>query len=136
MNVQEVLPDLQAALLCEDVRLEVAGSNTLVGVLNMIAVPVVPFRVIKLCVFTRWGNGQGSDFVQRVRILTPTNEDSIAQSDTPFKLANNETHATNVALFGGLEFPETGDYPVEILLNGDLRSRFFLRVMQVKPKAG
>lgn len=133
MNANDVLPDLQAALLCEDVRLEVSGSNTLVGVLNMIAVPVVPFRVLKLCIFTRWGNGQGS-YVQKVRILTPTNEDPIAQSDTPFKLANDETHATNVALFGGLEFKEAGDYPVEIVLNGDLRSRFFLRVMQVKPK--
>jgi hypothetical protein len=133
MNAHDVLPDLQAALLCEDVRLEVSGSNTLVGVLNMIAVPVVPFRVLKLCVFTRWGNGQGN-YVQQVRILTPTHEEPIAQSDTPFKLANNETHATNVALFGGLEFKEAGDYPVEIVLNGDLRSRFFLRVMQVKPK--
>jgi hypothetical protein len=135
MNVQEVIPDLQAALLCEDVRLEVSGSNTLVGVLNVIAVPVVPFRVLKLCIFTRWGNGHGA-YMQKVRILTPTDEEPIAQSDTPFKLASGDTHVTNVALFGGLEFKEIGDYPVEILLNGDLRSRFFLRVMQVKPKAG
>ncbi|MFQ3670685.1 MAG: hypothetical protein SNJ84_04430, partial [Verrucomicrobiia bacterium] len=106
---QELLPDLQAALVCEDVRLEASGSNTLVGVINVIAAPSIPFRIIKLCVFTRWSNGEGR-FVQKTRILLPSTEEVIAQSDTGFQLDTPGHHATNVAFFGGLEFGEWGDY--------------------------
>ncbi|GAB4247672.1 MAG: hypothetical protein OHK005_13970 [Candidatus Methylacidiphilales bacterium] len=135
MNQSEVLlPDLQAALVCEDVRLEASGSNTLVGVINVIAAPTIPFRIIKLCVFTRWTNGEGR-FLQKTRILSPLAEDVIAESDTGFHLESPSHHATNVAFFGGLEFAEWGDYPVEILLNGDLVSRFTVKVVQVQPPA-
>lgn len=130
-----LLPDLQAVLLCEDVRLEASGSNTLVGVINMIAAPSIPFRIIKLCVFARWTNGAGR-FVQKTRILSPATEEVLAQSDTRFQLESPGHHATNVAFFGGLEFAEWGEYPVEILLDGDLVSRFTVKVVQVQPPVG
>ena len=123
-----MIPDLQAALVCEDVRLEVNGANTLVGVINVLAAPVIPFRILKLCVYTRWTSGQGR-FTQRVRILAPDDEQELAASDTPFDLPSPELHTTNVALFGGLEFPQAGDYPIEILLDGELKLRFGLRVL-------
>jgi hypothetical protein len=126
-----LLPDLQAALVCEDVRLEASGSNTLVGVINVVATPAIPFRIIKLCVFTRWSNGEGQ-FLQSTRILTPSDETILATSDTRFQLDTPTNHATNVAFFGGLEFNEWGDYPIEILLDGDLVSRFTMKVVQVK----
>ena len=46
--MKNMIPDLQAAVACEDVRLEVNGGNTIVGVVNVVAVPAVPFRLIKL----------------------------------------------------------------------------------------
>ena len=60
-----VNPDLQAALACEDVRLEVSGSNTLVGVINAIMAPAFPLRIMKLCVYTRWCSGQGCGIAAR-----------------------------------------------------------------------
>jgi hypothetical protein len=127
-------PDLQAALLCEDVRIEASGSNTLVGVLHAIATPVLPVRVMKLCVFTRWCSGLG-DFSQTTRILSEDESVELGRTETPFKLRNSDNHATNVAVFGGLEFSESGDYPIEILLDGDLKMRFNLRVVQLENTA-
>jgi hypothetical protein len=126
-----VRPDLQAALVCEDVRLEVSGSNTLVGVVNIIAAPVMPVRVLKVCVFTRWCSGEG-DFVQTTRLLGNEDETELAKCDTRFRLVSEENHATNIAVFGGIEFPVPGDYPVEILLDGDLCLRFPLKVIQAQ----
>lgn len=122
-------PDLQCALLCEDVRLEASGANTLVGVMHMLAAPGLPVRVMKFCVYTRWCNGNGA-FHQTTRILSPDDEETeLTRTETPFKLVGEDSHATNVAVFGGVEFQEAGDYPVEILLDGDLVLRFPLRVV-------
>jgi hypothetical protein len=41
-------PDLQAAVMCEDVRQEMGGGQTLVGVLNVVPAPVVPMGIFKL----------------------------------------------------------------------------------------
>ena len=53
--VSEIIPpDLQACVLCEDVRQEANGSFFLVGVLGGIAVPALPVTAQKLLLFTRW----------------------------------------------------------------------------------
>lgn len=124
-------PDLQAALACEDVRLEVSGSNTLVGVINAIVAPAFPLRIMKLCVYTRWCSGQGS-FVQTTRILAQDDEHEISRTETNFTLHGQDQHATNVAVFGGLEFNSPGDYPIEVLLDNDLILRFNLRAAKIE----
>jgi len=129
--MNRMIPDLQAALLCEDVRIEASGSNTLVGVLHAIATPVLPVRIMKLCVFTRWCSGLG-EFSQTTRILSEDENTELGKTVTPFKLKDSDNQATNVAVFGGLEFTSAGDYPIEISLNGDLKMRFNLRVVQIE----
>lgn len=123
-------PDLQCALVCEDVRLEASGANTLVGVMNVIPAPSLPIRVMKFCVYTRWVNGIGQ-YNQTTRILGPDEDNEMTRTETPFQLVNEDNHATNVAVFGGVEFTSAGDHPVEILLNGDLVLRFSLKVLPV-----
>lgn len=125
-----MIPDLQCALVCEDVRLEVAGGNTLVGVINTIAAPQIPIRLIKLCIFTRWCSGNGQ-FEQTTRILD-LDENILAHTETGFRLEGEETHATNVAVFGGVEFSQAGAYPIEIMLDGELVLRFPLQVNRAK----
>ncbi|HEV3210018.1 MAG TPA: hypothetical protein VGY91_07110 [Chthoniobacterales bacterium] len=68
MESSDVLPDLQASLLCEDVRQEVNGLQTLVGVINVLSTPALPLGLLKLCVWTRWCGGIGR-FHQTSRIL-------------------------------------------------------------------
>ena len=58
-EVTTVSPDLQASLICEDVRQEVNGMQTLVGIINMIPARVLPVAILKLCVWTRWSSGIG-----------------------------------------------------------------------------
>jgi len=42
METDVILPDLQGCLLCEDVRCEFNGMQTLVGVINVIPAPTLP----------------------------------------------------------------------------------------------
>ena len=134
-DLNRMIPDLQASFACEDVRLEASGSHSIVGIINFIGAPSLPIQVIKLCVWTRWSSGVGQ-FEQVTRLLGPDEETLLAPpAVTQFHLNNEESHTTNVNIFGGLQFKEQGAHHVEILLDGELKLHFPMRVLLVKAQA-
>jgi hypothetical protein len=125
-----VPPDLQASLICEDVRQEVSGMQTLVGIINVIPARVLPVALLKLCVWTRWCGGIGR-FRQTSRILGVDEEKVLAESQIEFELKELESHVTNVNLFTGVQLQQYGVHYVEILLEKELRIRYPFPVVQV-----
>src|SRR5437764_9381726 len=113
-----MLPDLQSCVLCEDVRCEVNGMQTLVGVINVIPAPGLPINCLRLCIWTRWCSGTGK-FRQRSRIVGVDEQQVIAQAEVEFVLQEMEGHATY------------GMHHVEIYLEDELRLRFPLPVIQI-----
>ena len=128
---ESILPDLQSCVLCEDVRCEFNGMNTLVGVLNVIAAPSLPINYLRLCIWTRWCSGMGK-FKQRSRIVGVDEQNVLAQAEVEFVLKEMEGHATNVHYFSGVQFQQFGLHHVEIYLGDELRLRFPLPVIQLK----
>lgn len=122
-------PDLQAAVLCEDVRAEISGQQTLVGIIGMIAAPSLPIGFFKLCLWTRWCGGAGR-FTQRSFIMSSEDDQPIAQSEVEFQLPELDAHATNVHVLGGVQFQKYGVYHVEIHLDGELKLRIPLPVVR------
>src|SRR5881392_3321972 len=59
MGTDVILPDLQSAVLCEDVRCEINGMQTLVGVLSVIPATALPVTCMRLCIWARWCGGAG-----------------------------------------------------------------------------
>lgn len=129
-----MIPDLQASFVCEDVRVEASGAHTIVGIINGISTPAVPFRVLKICVWTRWCSGNGR-FTQVTRVISPDEETELAKATTQFMLDDEAGHAINVNVFAGLEFAIEGAYHIEILLDDELRLRYPLRILAVPQKA-
>jgi hypothetical protein len=99
-----ILPDLQSCVLCEDVRCEFNGMQTLVGVINVIPTPTLPINYLRLCIWTRWCSGAGK-FRQKSRIVGVDEQQVIAQAEVEFGLKEMEGHATNVHYFGGGPVP-------------------------------
>ena len=130
MVANNVLPDLQASILCEDVRQELNGLQTLVGVINVLPTPTLPVGLLKLCLWTRWCGGYGK-FRQTSRILGVEEVQIIAESQIDFELKELEGHVTNVNLFAGVQFQSFGLHHVEILLDGELVLRYPLPVVKV-----
>ncbi len=128
LNEKYVLPNCQASVLCEDIRREITGMQTLVGVINAVPAPQVPVGFLKLCMWTRWCNGIGQ-FKQTARILAP-DEKIIGESTLEFQLKDMEIMATNVNLFSGVQFKEYGNYHVEIYLDDQLIIRYPLPVIK------
>lgn len=125
-----ILPDLQASVLCEDVRAEISGQQTLVGVITLLPAPALPVAFFKLCLWSRWCGGVGN-FTQRSLILSGEDERILAESRVDFSLNELDSHATNVHVFGGVKFERFGMHHVEIHLDDELRLRFPLPVVQI-----
>ena len=123
-----MIPDLQASFACEDVRVEASGAHTIVGIINFIGAPALPIQIIKMCVWTRWSSGIGQ-FEQTTRLIGPDEETQLAMATTKFQLGNEESHTTNINIFGGVQFTQVGAHHVEILLDGEMKLRFPVRVV-------
>jgi hypothetical protein len=133
MNPTRILPDLQASLLCEEVRQEINGNFILLGIIGAIRVPQVPITALKLCIFNRWTAGIGT-FVESVRLMGPDQTTVVRQSQVKFGLQDPAHHATNVTLFGQVEFRSAGTYYLEILVDEVMKLRFPLSVVVVQPQ--
>jgi hypothetical protein len=133
--MQRMIPDLQASFACEDVRVEASGSHSIVGIINFIGAPALPIQLIKLCIWTRWSSGIG-DFEQTTRLIGPDEETVLASATTVFRLTHEESHTTNVNVFGGVQFSQPGAHHVEIILDGEMKLRFPLRIMLPPSTAG
>jgi hypothetical protein len=130
-----ILPDLQASLLCEDVRQEASGSFIIIGVIGVIRVPQVPITALKLCVFNRWTAGIGT-FGQTVRFIGPDGTTVLRQHGLRFALQDAAQHAINVTVFGQLEFPAAGVYHIEVTVDEVMKLRYPVPVVVQAPPGG
>lgn len=129
-------PDLQASLLCDDVRQERNGKFILIGIFDGFAVPGVPMMFQRICVVNRWCCGEGV-FQQRTRIIgidgcTPV----VEGKEVPVRLDSTHATATSVEIFVNTPLKEAGTYWIEVLLDGDLKLRYPLELRIIKPPEG
>jgi hypothetical protein len=132
MQPTRILPDLQCSLLCEEIRQEVTGNFILIGVLNFIRVPQLPVVALKLSLFNRWTAGLGQ-FVETVRLVAPDQMSVLRRGEVRFALQDAALHATNVTVFGQVEFKVPGTYYVEVLVDDVMKLRYPVPVILAPP---
>jgi uncharacterized protein DUF6941 len=133
MNPTRILPDLQASLLCEDVKQEANGNFFLIGVINFIRVPQLPVVAARLFVFNRWAAGIGQ-FTETVRVIAPDQTTVLRKAEIKFEMRDAALQATNVMVFGQLEFKTAGTYFIEVLVDDVMKIRYPVPVMVVPPQ--
>lgn len=126
--------ELEYAILCEDVRLEVGNKLTLVGVFYGMYVPQLPVTIIKFAVLNHW-RGEGT-YLTEVRILSPDRSQVlVASHPTSFQVQLNG-YADNVTIFANVTFPVEGDYVVQTLVDSSLFSERMLPVSLMRQGQG
>lgn len=133
MQPTRILPDLQCSLLCEEIRQEVTGNFFLVGVINFIRVPQLPVVAFKLSVFNRWTAGIGQ-FTENVRLIAPDQTTVLRKGEVKFGLPDPNLHATNITVFGQVEFKTAGSYYVEVLVDDVMKLRYPVPVIVAPPQ--
>jgi len=132
MEATRILPDLQASLLCEDVRQEASGNLILIGVVSLIRVPQLPIVAARLCVFNRWTAGIGR-FTECIRLIAPDQTTVVRKGEMKFELRDAGLHTTSVMVFGQLEFKTAGTYFMEVLVDDVMKLRYPIPVILVPP---
>ena len=132
MEATRILPDLQASLLCEEVRQEVNGNLFLIGVIHFIRVPQLPIVAARLCIFNRWTAGIGQ-FTETVRLIAPDQTTVINKSEMKFELRDPTLSATGVMVFSQVEFKTAGTYFVEVLVDDVMKLRYPVPVIHAPP---
>src|SRR5512146_2347946 len=132
MQPTRILPDLQCSLLCEEIRQEVTGNFFLVGVVNFIRVPQLPIVALKLSLFNRWTAGIGQ-FTETSRFMAPDQTTILRKGEVKFALQDAALHATNVTVFGQVEFKSAGTYYVEVLVDDVMKLRYPVPLVVAPP---
>src|SRR5271156_4539535 len=132
MQPTRILPDLQASLMCEDVKQEATGNLFLIGVISFIRVPQLPVVAGRLCVFNRWTAGIGQ-FTETVRLIATDQVTVLRKAEMKFELKDPAQHSTNVMVFGQLEFKAAGNYFVEVLVDDVMKLRSPLLIILAPP---
>lgn len=127
-----MIPDLQASIVCDDVRQERNGKFILIGLFDVIHVQAFPAVFQRICIVNRWCCGEG-EFKERTRIIGAQKGAVIAEgNEIPVRLPNAEMLATNVEFFINVTFPMEGVCWIEVLLDGEMKLRYPMRVMVLK----
>ena len=132
MQATRILPDLQASLLCEEVRQEANGNFFIIGVIHFIRVPQLPIVAARLCIFNRWTAGIGQ-FTETVRLIAPDQTTVINKSEMKFELRDPTLSATGVMVFSQVEFKTAGTYFVEVLVDDVMKLRYPVPVIHAPP---
>src|ERR1700722_14632929 len=132
MQATRILPDLQASLLCEEVRQEVTGNLFLIGVVNVIRVPQLPLVAGRLCVFNRWTAGIGQ-FTESLRLVAPDQTTIICKGEMKLELRDPAMQATNVMFFNQVKFEAAGTYYIEVLVDDVMKLRYPVPVIHTPP---
>jgi hypothetical protein len=132
MQAARILPDLQSSLVCEDIRQEATGNFILIGVVNFLRAPQFPVVALKLNVFNRWTAGVGQ-FTESVRLIAPDQTTVLRKGEVKFILKDPSLQATNVTVFGQVEFKGPGHYFVEVLVDDVMKLRYSIPVLHAPP---
>ena len=128
-----MIPDLQASVMCDDVRQERNGKFMLIGIFDGLVQAVNQPVCPRICLMNRWCAGEGT-FTQKSRIIAPDSVTVVAEGQpVPITLSNDQQVATTVEVFMNLTFHQAGTHWVEILLDHQLRMRYPLHVRKVAP---
>jgi len=134
MSSKQIVPTLQASVICEDVRQENNGMQSLIGVLNIIPAANIPVGLLKLALWTRWVGGLGK-FKQSARILAPDGATVLGEAAVEFELLDVLAQATNVNFFAGMQFNAFGTYTIEISLDDKKVIHYPFHVLQIQQQA-
>lgn len=128
----KMLPDLQASLLCDDVRQENNGKFIFIGIFDGLAVVQMPAIFPRICVANRWCCGEGV-FSQKTRIVAPDGITEVAAGHKiNVNLKDAAQSATSVEFFMNLRFNEMGMHWIEIYLDDYLKLRYPLVIRQAQ----
>ncbi len=114
----KVKPRLSYTLLCDDVRQEVGGKFSLMGLFESIYANAFPAIHPRFAIVNEWIGGKG-DFTVKIKLLSPNKEETLSESETKINLFSETQRHRDISVRFNTTFPTPGTYWIEALVDGE-----------------
>jgi hypothetical protein len=131
MADKKIKPRLSYTLICDDVRQEMGGKFSLMGLFESIYSAAFPATHNRFAIVNEWIGGRG-EFIVKIRLLTPDRESVLSESESKLSLFNETQRHRDISIRYNTTFKVPGTYWVEMLLDGEPAGAVPLPVQMVK----
>jgi hypothetical protein len=128
--MNKVKPTLAYTILCDDIRQEVGGKFSLMGLFETIHAATFPAVHPRFAVVNEWRGGRG-EFTAKIRLLMPDRSQVIAESESKISLYSETQRHRDITIRMNTTFKAPGTYWIEMILDGEQAGLVPLPVQQV-----
>ena len=128
-------PALSYTLLCDDVRQELGGKFSLMGLFESIHASTFPAVHPRFVIVNEWIGGKGN-FIVKIRLLGPDKELVLSESESRLSLQSETQRHRDISVRFNTTFPVPGTYWIETLIDNGRISLTPLVVHQAGQQAG
>ncbi len=114
----KIKPHLNYTLICDDVRQEMGGKFSLMGLFESIYAGTFPALHHRFAIVNEWSGGKG-EFTIRIRLLSPDRAQVLSESETRLSLFNETQRHRDISIRYNTTFKMPGTYWIETLLDGE-----------------
>lgn len=123
----------KCVLFCEDIRQEVGGRVSLMGILgSKLYVQDFPLVFPKLCLFIEWGEVK-EDLNLTLNIVPPDGVKMNSVHPSATIAAQHGVVSRSMIVLTNFAFPKAGDYVFEFVVNGKPVNREIFSVEKYEP---
>lgn len=114
----KVKPTLGYTILCDDVRQEMGGKFSLMGLFESIYANAFPAVHPRFAIVNEWAGGKG-EFTVRIRLLAPDRAQVISESETTMTLFSETQRHRDISVRFNTSFAAPGTYWIETRLDDE-----------------
>lgn len=130
MAITKIKPRLNFTLICDDVRQEMGGKFSLMGLFESIYASTFPALHHRFAIVNEWSGGKG-EFSIRIRLLSPDRAQVLSESESRLSLFNESQRHRDISIRYNTTFKVPGTYWVETLVDGEQAGVIPLTVQMV-----
>ncbi len=129
----KIKPRLNYTILCDDVRAELGGKYSLMGLFESIYSNSFPALHHRFAIVNEWSGGKG-EFMVKIRLLAPDRKQVLSESETKLNLFSETQRHRDISVRFNTTFTVPGTYWVETVLDDERVSIIPLNLQQVSDK--
>lgn len=132
MTNNKIKPKLNYTILCDDVRQEMGGKFSLMGLFESIYANTFPAVHPRFAIVNEWTGGKG-EFQLKIRLLSSTKKEVLSESEASMNLYSETQRHRDISVRFNTTFAAPGTYWIEMLVDGQQAGLVPLPVQTVVP---
>lgn len=118
VSSMKIIPHLNYTLLCDDVRQEMGGKFSLMGLFEAIYANTFPAVHPRFAIVNEWAGGKG-EFHIKIKLLDTDKETVLSESETTITLFSETQRHRDISIRFNTTFPAAGTYWIESQIDNE-----------------